>query len=51
MAPKNQPEDSARYRAGHLPAGRFRIVRFLGRGGMGEGYEVADLHLNQRVAL
>lgn len=30
---------------------RFQIVRFLGRGGMGEVYEARDLHLRERVAL
>jgi serine/threonine protein kinase len=32
-------------------AGRFRIVRFLGRGGMGDVYEAEDLELKERVAL
>src|SRR5437867_3976703 len=32
-------------------AGRFRIVRFIGRGGMGEVYEAEDLELHERVAL
>ena len=32
-------------------AGRFRILRFVARGGMGEVYEAEDLELNERVAL
>src|SRR5579872_541170 len=31
--------------------GRFRIVRFVARGGMGEVYEAEDLELGGRVAL
>src|ERR1700722_219315 len=32
-------------------AGRFRILRFVARGGMGEVYEAEDLELRERVAL
>lgn len=32
-------------------AERFRIVRFIGQGGMGEVYEAEDLALQERVAL
>jgi tetratricopeptide (TPR) repeat protein/tRNA A-37 threonylcarbamoyl transferase component Bud32 len=34
-----------------LLAGRFRIVRFIARGGMGEVYEAEDQVLGERVAL
>ena len=34
-----------------LVASRYRIVRFIGRGGMGEVYEAKDLELRERVAL
>jgi len=34
-----------------LLAGRFRIVRFIARGGMGEVYEAEDRVLGERVAL
>jgi tetratricopeptide (TPR) repeat protein/tRNA A-37 threonylcarbamoyl transferase component Bud32 len=36
---------------GELLAGRFRIVRFVARGGMGEVYQAEDTELNERVAL
>ncbi len=32
-------------------AGRYRVVRFIARGGMGEVYEVEDQELRERVAL
>ena len=35
----------------YVVAGRFRIVRFLGRGGMGEVYEAEDLELGAAIAL
>jgi tRNA A-37 threonylcarbamoyl transferase component Bud32/tetratricopeptide (TPR) repeat protein len=34
-----------------LVAGRWRVVRFIARGGMGEVYEVDDQTLSERVAL
>jgi serine/threonine protein kinase/Tfp pilus assembly protein PilF/TolB-like protein len=36
---------------GRLLAGRFRIVKFIARGGMGDVYEAEDLELHERVAL
>ncbi|MEW6365015.1 MAG: protein kinase [Acidobacteriota bacterium] len=36
---------------GTVLAGRYMIVRFIGRGGMGEVYEADDSLLRQRVAL
>lgn len=36
---------------GQLVADRFRIVRFIASGGMGELYEAEDLELHERVAL
>jgi eukaryotic-like serine/threonine-protein kinase len=34
-----------------LVSGRFKIVRFIGRGGMGEVYEAEDLELRENIAL
>jgi dienelactone hydrolase len=41
----------ARFAAGNIVAGRFRIVRYLARGGMGEVYEAYDQELDAAVAL
>jgi eukaryotic-like serine/threonine-protein kinase len=47
-----------RVRSGHASfqpktvlANRFRVVRFIARGGMGEVYEAEDLELRERVAV
>jgi TolB-like protein/CheY-like chemotaxis protein/Tfp pilus assembly protein PilF len=39
------------FRLGDVVAYRFRVVRFLAKGGMGELYEAEDLELHERVAL
>jgi hypothetical protein len=39
------------FEAGQLAAGRYRIIRLIGRGGMGEVYEALDGELSERVAL
>jgi Protein kinase domain len=39
------------FRPGDRVAGRFEIVRFLARGGMGEVYEALDMRAGDRVAL
>ena len=39
------------FSAGDTVAGRYKIVRFVARGGMGEVYEAEDVELRGRVAL
>ena len=39
------------FQPGDVLAERYRVVRFLAQGGMGEVYEAEDLELRQRVAL
>lgn len=43
--------DEPAFSPGEVIAGRYRVVRFLARGGMGEVYEVEDQELRDRVAL
>ncbi|HEX3551834.1 MAG TPA: tetratricopeptide repeat protein [Thermoanaerobaculia bacterium] len=43
--------DEPGFAPGELLAGRYRVVRFIARGGMGEVFEVEDLELKERVAL
>jgi tetratricopeptide (TPR) repeat protein len=40
-----------RFTPGDRLAGRYEVVRFIARGGMGEVYECADRELGQRIAL
>src|SRR5437667_4140739 len=42
---------SERFASGAIVAGRFKIVRLLGKGGMGEVFEAQDLKLRSQVAL
>ncbi len=46
-----RPPGSSVFRTGDIVAFRFRIVRYLAKGGMGELYEAEDLELHERVAL
>lgn len=49
----NDPSNPERamFQPGAILEARFRIVRLLGRGGMGEVYEAEDLVLSENVAL
>lgn len=48
---KPLPSSRSMCAAGDVLAGRYRIVRFIARGGMGEVYEAEDTELRERVAL
>jgi serine/threonine protein kinase len=50
-APVGWLDIAGNFRPGDRIEGRFRIVRLLGRGGMGEVYEAIDLGSSARVAL
>jgi serine/threonine protein kinase/tetratricopeptide (TPR) repeat protein len=47
----DQDLEQRQYQTGEILAVRFRIVRLLGKGGMGQVYEAEDLELNTSVAL
>ena len=44
-------DESATFSPGDEVSGRYRIVHFVAKGGMGEVYEALDLELNTSVAL
>src|SRR5208283_4652712 len=48
LSPKQQEN---RFTSGEILAERFRIVRFLAAGGMGEVYEAEDLALKENLAI
>ena len=48
---RTTPRSSILLSEGLIVGDRFRIVRFIGQGGMGQVYEALDLELNSRIAL
>lgn len=48
---RGRQDDEPAFSPGEMIGGRYRTVRFIARGGMGEVYEVEDLELRERVAL
>jgi tetratricopeptide (TPR) repeat protein len=46
-----KPRELHTFATGDVVSGRFRIVRFIGQGGMGQVYEAEDLELGGGVAL
>jgi eukaryotic-like serine/threonine-protein kinase len=51
VAPPSGATSVRAFAPGCLVGGRYRVVRFIARGGMGEVYEVQDEALGERVAL
>src|SRR5688500_8698238 len=51
QTPQQPAEALVAFTPGQVVAGRFRIVRFIGRGGMGNVYQADDLELKEPVAL
>lgn len=49
--PSHWLDVGSNFRPGDIVEGRYRITRFLARGGMGEVYEALDLKTSGRVAL
>lgn len=47
----SQAEPEQRFRDEEVLAGRFRIIRFIAAGGMGQVYEAEDLELREWVAI
>jgi serine/threonine protein kinase/tetratricopeptide (TPR) repeat protein len=51
LSSPTSPPPAAHVAEGDVLANRFRVVRFIGRGGMGDVYEAEDLELGEQVAL
>jgi serine/threonine protein kinase/Tfp pilus assembly protein PilF len=50
-AAANAPTRQSSFAQGEIVAKRFKILRFIAQGGMGEVYEALDIELKQKVAL
>jgi eukaryotic-like serine/threonine-protein kinase len=48
---RDSAEKSDRFASGTIIASRFKIVRLVGKGGMGEVFEAEDLKLRRPIAL
>jgi len=51
LAPSGVDPDEGSFPPEKLLADRFKIIRFLAKGGMGEVYEAEDLELHEHVAI
>src|SRR5262249_32950725 len=51
MPRQGAPASASGFREGELLLERFKLVRLVGRGGMGEVYEARDLRLHATIAL
>src|SRR5437660_8592541 len=50
-SPRRTVKEGPLFAEDQTVAGRYRIVRLIASGGMGEVYEAFDLHLRENVAL
>jgi serine/threonine protein kinase len=50
-SPTDETVTLSALRAGEVVAGRFRLLRHAGKGGMGDVFEAEDLQLKDRIAL
>jgi tetratricopeptide (TPR) repeat protein/TolB-like protein len=51
LQPRSVTPPTVSFSQGQVLAGRFKIIRFVARGGMGEVYEAQDTELQERVAV
>lgn len=49
--PPHDPSEKPIFAPGDVICDRYRVIRFIARGGMGEVYEVEDWELQSRIAL
>jgi len=49
--PEGAGQSPHTFQPDEVVAGRYRVIRFIARGGSGEVYEVEDFELRARVAL